>query len=181
MASRDRYADVGKATRLAIRKALDAHAPPYALRDLLAVIDQTTTWSVFEARTTRPYLADVTGQGERQVTRGMAWLVANGVLEWDAGRIVDGRAIASRVRLPRDTPCPEDKGHQRARARDTGGPHLGTPRVPDTRIIRERRHDERLAASSADARNAVPPARCAACGSVLFDDGNGPECSECAA
>ena len=50
--ARDRYADVGRATRAAFEQARDADLTRNELLTLLAVLDATVTWSRLDERLT---------------------------------------------------------------------------------------------------------------------------------
>lgn len=136
---RDPYAKVGAMTRDVIGRALELQAPPRALRVLLAIVSETTSWSRIEAVVTRKRIADVTGMSEREIHRAIAWLHGNGIIGWQPGySLPGGPRVASRVSL---TGGPTDhlsegqqvvsQGHDRWSGRVTTG-GLGCPTNEDS-------------------------------------------------
>lgn len=102
MSERDRFIDVGRATRTTIDRAMRAELGPLEMRVLLAVVRELTTWSRLSATISARALAraiygaePTRGQRER-VAKALARLDSKGVVVVDAGR---GRTAAAHVAL----------------------------------------------------------------------------------
>lgn len=102
MTPRDRIADVGRATRLTIDRAMRAELGPLELRVLVVVFGELTAWSrLSETISARSIARAIYGTEPRRdqrerVAKALARLDAKGVLVVEPGR---GRTAAARVAL----------------------------------------------------------------------------------
>lgn len=124
------YADVGRAMRQAIDRALaDPKVPAGHLRVLLVVLADVASWSRLDEATTRADLARRAGVSEETVKRAMPRLQALGAVVWDPSTT---RGRPSHVRLPEAVAVTPTSGHLDDPATAPTAPTTGHPDDPAT-------------------------------------------------